>query len=380
MSGLTDRFSPELEARFLASRAAALSQVNGSVFYVGLAASLVMLFSVWDWLVDPAAWATAFAIRLTAVAVIAATGVVQRLTRTVRWAPVIAKLRFSTGVLAVAGANAVVQDGYLVGLAGLVCVFLGGPYIVTGGRDYLLTTMLPLSVVALIMVALDLDRFVVINAWMFLSLTLVVGFMLARVFEATNRRAFALEQALKREARTDALTRLPNRRSMEETALAELRRQGRSGRPTALIICDVDHFKRINDDHGHDVGDRTIQAVGEKLTSVIRGTDTLGRWGGEEFLAILPETTAEEAAALAERMRAATESVRLDGAPDLRVTMSLGVASATPDGTAADASSLSPLLKLADDALYRAKAAGRNRVVVARQVDEVTVSVAAVHR
>lgn len=365
MASLTTPFEPDVEARFRAARAEALAQVNGSVFYVGLAASMVMVFSLWDWFVDPAAWSTALLIRLSAVAVIVSTGVVQRLTRTVAWAPVIAKVRFSSGVLAVAGANAVVHDGYLIGLAGLVVIFLGGPYIVLGARDYLLTTLLPLSVVAVVMFALDLDRFVVLNAWTFLSLTLVVGLMLARVFEATNRRAFSLEQALMREARTDALTRLPNRRSMEETALAELRRQARAGRPTALVLCDIDHFKQINDEYGHDAGDRTIRAVADCLGDVVRGTDTLGRWGGEEFLAILPETTAGEAAALAERMRVAVEGVRIPGVGRLRATVSLGVASAVPAAFVTDAASFDAILKRADSALYRAKAGGRNCVVLA---------------
>jgi len=251
----------------------------------------------------------------------------------------------------------------VVGLAGLVAVFLGGPYIVLDRRDYVPTTLLPLSGVALIMWWIGLDRFAVINASVFLALTLIVGLMLARVFEATNRRAFALEHALMQEARTDSLTRLANRRSMEETAAAELKRQSRTGKPLALVLCDVDHFKRINDEQGHDIGDRTIRAVGESLRGVMRATDTLGRWGGEEFLAILPETNEEEAATLAERMRATVESTPMPGPPGSHVTVSLGVAAASRDGTTADGVPFDEVLKAADDALYRAKAAGRNRVL-----------------
>jgi hypothetical protein len=143
---------------------------------------------------------------------------VQRVSGRLAWPPTLAKIRFSASVLAVAGANAVVEQGYVIGLAGLVAVFLGGPYIVLDRRDYVPTTLLPLSGVALIMWWIGLERFAVINAFVFLALTLVVGLMLSRVFEATNRRTFALEHALMQEARTDALTRLANRRSMEETA------------------------------------------------------------------------------------------------------------------------------------------------------------------
>ena len=357
------QFPAELEADFRASRVAALADLNGSVFYFGLAAAMVLLFTFWDRFVDPVRWKTALVIRIVAVAVILTTGLVQRLSGRVTWAPLIAKIRFSASVLAVAGANAVVEQGYIVGLAGLVAVFLGGPYIVLDRRDYIPTTLLPLSGVALIMWWVKLDRFAVINASVFLALTLVVGFMLARVFEATNRRAFALEHALMQEARTDALTRLANRRSIEETAALELKRQGRSGQPIALILCDVDLFKRINDEQGHDIGDRTIRAVGESLRSVTRGTDTLGRWGGEEFLAILPETNEDEAATLAERMRATVASAPMPGPPGAHVTVSLGVASAARDGGPQDHPAFDEILKAADSALYRAKAAGRNRVV-----------------
>jgi len=365
MSSLTNPFPPDLEAQFRASRARGLAVTNGTVAYFGLSASMMLLFSLWDWFVDPDAWSTALVIRLAAVAVIVATGVVQRLTGTVRWAPTLAKVRFSTAVIAVAGANAIVRDGYTLGLPGLVAVFLGGPYIVLDKRDYFLTTLLPLAGVGILMSVVGVDRMTAINAAFFLALTIVVGLMLARVFEATNRRAFAAEQALMREARTDSLTRLANRRSAEEHAITELRRQGRQGRPTAFILCDIDHFKRINDDRGHDAGDRTIRAVGDRLKAVIRSVDTLARWGGEEFLAVLPETGEADAAVLAERMRAAIEELTMDGVPGLRVTLSAGVAAIVSDGTATESELFDRLLKAADAALYRAKSGGRNRVETA---------------
>jgi len=165
------------------------------------------------------------------------------------------------------------------------------------------------------------------------------------------------------DARTDPLTRLANRRSIEETAAAELRRQRRSGKPTAVILCDIDEFKRINDEHGHDAGDRTIRSVGENLRSVMRTTDALGRWGGDEFLAILPETTVEEAARLAERIRAAMQSAAIPGLTGLHVTVSVGVAAITCDRTDSDVETFDRVVKAADEALYQAKAAGRNRTV-----------------
>jgi diguanylate cyclase (GGDEF)-like protein len=358
-------FPIHLEPQFRGSRVAALAEINGRVSHFGLAASLVLLFSAWDWFVDPAGWSTALAIRVTCVAVIIATGIVQRRSGTLAWAPVIAKVRFAGTVLAVAGANAVLHQGYTLGLPGLVAAFLGGPYIVLDRRDYVVTTLIPLSSVAIILWVAPVEPFVAVNAVVFLSLTVMVGLLLARVFEAANRRAFALEHALMREARTDALTGLANRRSMEETATAELLRQGRTGKPVAFIVCDIDHFKRINDEMGHDIGDGTICAVGESLRSVIRATDTLGRWGGEEFLAILPETSEEEALTLAERMRAIVASTPMPGPSGFRVTVSLGVAGSAASRSTGELEAFERVLKAADGALYRAKSAGRNRVVSA---------------
>lgn len=357
-------FTPEFDALFRQSRIATQAELNASTGHAGTAAVAVLLFSGWDWFVDPNGWGRALVIRVVAATAIVATAVLQRASGRVDWAPAISKLRFSASVLAVAGANAVLQDGYVVGLAGLVAALLGGPYIVIDRRDFLFLSVTELALVAAIMWGIDLDRFAVINAWIFLALTLVVGLMLARVFEATNRRAFALEQELTREARTDALTGLANRRSLEETASLELRRQVRSGEPLAVVLGDIDHFKAINDERGHDMGDRTICEVGERLRSVMRATDTLGRWGGEEFIAILPETDEAEAATLAERMRAIVEASPIPGDQDLRVTISLGVAAISHDAASGvSPGPFDPVLKAADHALYRAKAAGRNRVV-----------------
>jgi diguanylate cyclase (GGDEF)-like protein len=150
---------------------------------------------------------------------------------------------------------------------------------------------------------------------------------------------------------------------MEEFILIELKRQSRLGRPTALVVCDIDHFKYVNDERGHDVGDRTIRAVGERLRSLVRGGDRVGRWGGEEFLLILPETSSADAAALAERMRLAVEVATGFTDNAARVTISLGVAAASARADEPTTLAFDRALKMADRALYQAKATGRNRIV-----------------
>ena len=165
--------------------------------------------------------------------------------------------------------------------------------------------------------------------------------------------------ALDRMSRVDALTGLFNRRHLEE----ELRRQGstarRHGTPLAALLLDIDHFKRVNDTYGHPAGDLVLQEFGRRLQGHLRAGDVAGRWGGEEFLVLLPGTDRAAALTVAERIRAATSEapVVTDGMPIL-VTVSGGCAVGWPDGP-------DELVSRADAALYAAKAAGRNRIVAA---------------
>jgi diguanylate cyclase (GGDEF)-like protein len=355
------RFTAAAEEQFQASRRTALAEINVQTFWV--VAILVMGFSWWDWYIDPGNWPLAFLIRAAGSSVILASGVVQHFSKRVDWAPAIAKIRYTAAVVAVAGALAVLEQGFLVGLAGLVAVLLAGPYIATDRRDLLVMNIVPLLAMGGIVHAAGLSRFVVVNALIFIALAVAVSMLLARVFEAANRSAFALEQELMREARTDALTGLRNRRALEEVADMEIKRCARTGAPLAVILGDIDRFKRVNDSHGHEVGDRVIQAVANHLLAVARETDVLGRWGGEEFLVILPDTNEAAAAAVAERMRAVIENAVIP-VPNLHVTISLGVADLgatlpTDPGRWAD------MVRRADNAMYRAKEAGRNRVLAA---------------
>jgi diguanylate cyclase (GGDEF)-like protein/PAS domain S-box-containing protein len=166
------------------------------------------------------------------------------------------------------------------------------------------------------------------------------------------------EEALRELAATDGLTGLLNRRRFMEMGEAEIERTKRTGRPLSLIMFDVDHFKKVNDTRGHDVGDVVLVSLALTAKDALRAVDVLGRLGGEEFAAILPETGLEEALTVAERLRRAVADMGLapNGEP-LPVTISLGVVLGRGAGETLD-----DLLKRADTALYRAKSAGRNRV------------------
>ena len=172
---------------------------------------------------------------------------------------------------------------------------------------------------------------------------------------ARNHDLEAANQRIAELARTDALTGVPNRRRFEEALEQELARSEREASPLSLIFVDLDHFKRVNDDFGHDVGDAVLVAAARFLQSRLRPYDTLARWGGEELVILLPETSGEQACAIAERLRAGLASVIVPSCPR-SVTGSFGVARRR-GGEAA-----SELLRRADEAAYRAKQGGRNRV------------------
>ncbi len=355
------RFSEPMESRFREARIAALAEINMTTYWV--IALLVMLFSGWDWFVDPVNWRRALTSRSLGAAVILSSGLLQRYSRRPLWSPVIAKIRYLAAVLAVSIALAALDRGFLIGVAGLIPVILSGCYIALDRRDLLRLNALPMLAVAVVMFCAGLDRFTIINASIFILLALAITLMAVRVFEASNRRAFALEHQLHMEARTDALTSLLNRRALEETGEVELKRAARAGSTLSVILCDIDHFKPINDQHGHDTGDRVIRAVAEQLRSVVRATDAIGRWGGEEFLAILPDTTEADAVHLAERMRTVIAGAAQPVPAAINITVSLGVADVQ---AMADApGQWMRVIKAADDAMYRAKQSGRNQVIAA---------------
>lgn len=169
---------------------------------------------------------------------------------------------------------------------------------------------------------------------------------------------------LRAAARTDGKTGLLNAVTWEREAATELVRLRRTKVPSAVLLIDVDHFKRVNDKHGHLVGDRVLKAVVAALREELRDGDLMGRFGGEEFALLLPRTDEWEARRVAERLRRCVADlvIPVDPGTTLRVTVSVGVAIVEPSGTAA--MTVTELLAAADAGLYRAKAAGRDQVSV----------------
>lgn len=164
-----------------------------------------------------------------------------------------------------------------------------------------------------------------------------------------------LVREFKRLVSTDGLTGIHNRMKVELLMTAEVLRSKRYGRLLSVLLIDVDHFKQVNDNYGHSIGDSVLRDVAAVLNDNIREADILGRWGGEEFLIVAPETDTDGALRFGEKLREAVERHRF--IKDIRITISIGVATLMEGEWEDD------MVRRADEAMYQAKESGRNRIV-----------------
>jgi two-component system cell cycle response regulator len=181
-----------------------------------------------------------------------------------------------------------------------------------------------------------------------------------------GERIINLEFRILELANTDALTGVLNRRAFMERMEQEIHRSLREGVPFSLILTDIDYFKKVNDRHGHQVGDLVLQRFTERLSESSRPYDFVGRYGGEEFVVCLPGADISQAGSVAERMRRRVEEMRItlpDSQQSIRITGSFGVASFR----AGSEETVDLITGRADDTMYRAKREGRNRVCVASE-------------
>lgn len=233
------------------------------------------------------------------------------------------------------------------------------------------------ALVALVFIAMivyginTVDRFSLDNTDFIGSILLLVAYMLfvllvfsfivlinSRLFMDTSaylRERENLVREFKRLASTDGLTGIHNRMKVELLMTAEVLRSKRYGRLLSVLLIDVDHFKQVNDNYGHSIGDSVLRDVAAVLNDNIREADILGRWGGEEFLIVAPETDTDGALRFGEKLREAVERHRF--IKDIRITISIGVATLMEGEWEDD------MVRRADEAMYQAKESGRNRIV-----------------
>lgn len=183
---------------------------------------------------------------------------------------------------------------------------------------------------------------------------------IARISDRYQSMMRDLNEALKDASTKDALTGIGNRRMLMESLKAETARADRLERPLTLVLIDVDRFKSVNDAYGHEAGDKVLVRIANAIRSGVRDYDLCGRWGGEEFMVIMPEIVAAEGAGVVERMRLAITGVEMmAGGEPLQISASFGIAERKPG------ESISDTINRADAALFEAKRNGRNRYEIA---------------
>ena len=189
--------------------------------------------------------------------------------------------------------------------------------------------------------------------------------MLSPVAARVGRLQARLESAIEA-ATTDRLTHVANRPMLLAQLYDEVERSSRYGRPLTIAFIDIDHFKPINDTYGHDTGDVVLAQVARALREQVRRSDIVGRYGGEEFVIVFPETTVDEATSVAEKLRVLISKLRFDEVgDDLAVTVSIGLA-----GGHGQLLRVDDLLRDADAAMYAAKSLGRNQTYVFAEIDD----------
>jgi len=252
-------------------------------------------------------------------------------------------------------------------LAGLVPNHVSGTYTSARGRQFFVSAVVSGTPWRMVVAVPTAALYSSVNgasqslAWIALvSLAIAGGIILigSRLLRS-RRRLATLNGDLHRLARVDSLTGLRNRRDVEETLVSAVSAARRHESTLAVLLIDIDHFKHVNDVLGHQAGDAALIATGQTLQAALRAEDTIGRWGGEEFLAVLPQTDARGALIIAERLRAQVANPG-PGRSDPRsvLTVTIGAAVWTAGG-------VYDLISRADDALYAGKTQGRNNVQLA---------------
>jgi diguanylate cyclase (GGDEF)-like protein len=346
---------PEHDERELAAQHnSALAQILplGGAFF----GATVILLTVWDYWIAPVQVALTAPVRIALVLL----GSIGYRQHRLRWTPVQrAGFIYATHASAMVIASSLIPNGLLLGLASIASsVFLVSLVALQIGT-FLLILLVP-SLLLLLLGAASMPLYGLINTLVLYAFSVALAAAIMLVVGTFRRRAFQFEKRLLHNARHDSLTGAPNRGFLNELGSHAVGAARRYQHPLAVAMMDVDHFKRINDIYGHAAGDNVLRQLARTCMASLRQADLFGRYGGEEFVCIMPETKADEALACVERMRVKVEQLQIDtGGGPLQFTISAGVAVTRPGVEDWEA-----LLKDADDALYLAKGGGRNRTVL----------------
>lgn len=317
----------------------------------------IILFAVWDFLIDPLHAPTTLAVRAIFVLI----GALAYLPTPWNWPPVWRYGHFyCSHAFAIIISEFLLKDGLLYGLANITAIVFLVSVLTLRIRTFLLILCIP-SLLFFTLSAIRLPALAFASSAILYLLAVGLACIVMLVIRSFRQKAFLFERKLIDVARHDSLTGACNRGYLNELAEREIALAKRHGRPLAVAMLDIDHFKRVNDTYGHNIGDSVIKMLVTICQANLRVIDHFGRIGGEEFACVLPETGESDAMICAERLRASIEAITMETPQGrLRITVSIGVV--ILNSSHAD---WSALLKDADGAMYRAKQSGRNRVVLA---------------
>lgn len=355
-TAILPQFSPELEEQFRRKHESDMDEILPTIG--PLFSLVVLLFTPWDFLIDPV---NAPRSALARVVFIALCSIAYRKNR-IPWTPTQrSEFIYCMQAFAIIVGQYFLSDGFRLGQVGAS----GGMFILaiiaSGPRAFIWSALPPLILYGGL-TAVVLPRFEFLNGMLFYMLAFNIALASMLIIRYLRRKAFYLEAELAQRASHDSLTGLFNRGYLNELGVRETALAQRHGRPLAIAMLDIDHFKVINDTFGHDVGDLALKALARTCRESIRQIDHIGRFGGEEFICIMPETEQAEALACAERLRENVEALHIDTPRGVvRFTISIGVA--LYDAERMDWESL---VKDADTAMYCAKQGGRNCVRLAQ--------------
>jgi len=324
----------------------------------------IILFNLWDRWLDPVAGQHTLWIRVASAVLLMPCYFLLRARRVHGiGARALHGCVFLIGILGVTLATLQVRNGFVWGAPGILMFPLTLAFYPLPPRWLIGLNIAALAAISVAAWHAQTPANHVINFAIMYGLSWWVSHTAARVLRKQQLRLFMLEHKHAEEARTDVLTGLLNRRFLEALGARCIDTAHRLHRPLAVLLVDLDHFKRINDTYGHDVGDQALVLAAQTLRHTLREVDHVGRWGGEEFVAILLDTDTAAAHGAAQRfledLRAAGLQAR---GQSIRLDASVGLASIRA-GESFDA-----LIRRADQAMYAAKAAGRGRVVIAESI------------
>jgi diguanylate cyclase (GGDEF)-like protein len=317
----------------------------------------VLSFGIWDYLIDPAQALSSFYVRLVLVVLGSSAYFVTRLN----WTPLKrCVVIYSTHAGAIIICEFLLKNGFLLGLTGIcACVFAVSVVTIRLKIFFKILSLPTLLFITLSAIRLPLIEF--LNGAMLYIFSVSLACLIMLVIRSFRMTAVALENELLQISRHDSLTGAYNRGYLTDLANREVALAKRHNRNLSIAMLDIDHFKKVNDTYGHDIGDKTIKLLVDTCQKNLREIDHFGRIGGEEFVCVLPEVGAADAMLCAERLRTSIEALQIETpSGPLRFTVSIGVAELN-----AQYANWETLLKEADKALYNAKNGGRNRSVLA---------------